>query len=160
VTQSLIDGNVSLAEWQTASMRAIKTAHLDGLALAKGGWSQLDQIEFGWVGQRIRAQYRYLTMFAQQIADGRQMLGPGAVARAEMYAEAARATHREAQRRQAKTRGMEEERNRLSASESCSGCILQTSMGWVPIGTLVPCGSRQCLSRCKCSISYRRRAVA
>ena len=155
-TQALIDGSMSLAEWQTASMQAIKTAHLDGLALARGGWQQLDPVLLGWVGQRIKTQYNYLTMFAQQIADGRQTLGPGAVARASMYAEAARATHREAQRRQAKDRGMDEERNHLSAKESCVGCIEQTLRGWVPVGTLVPCGSRTCLSRCKCSLSYRK----
>lgn len=158
-TQALIDGRMTIAEWQSESMQAIKVTHLEGLALANGGWAQLDNMDFGWVGQRIRQQYQYLTAFAQQIGDGRQTLGPGAVARAEMYAEAARATHREAQRRQAKDRGMQEERNRLSAAENCAGCLSQTSAGWVPIGTLVPCGSRDCLSRCRCAMSYRLRPV-
>jgi hypothetical protein len=161
LTQSLIDGDLSLADWQRQAMQAVKVAHLDGFALANGGWSQLGQADFGWVGQRIREQYRYLGAFAQQMASGQQTLGPGALARAEMYADAARATHREAQRREAKTRGMQEERNRLSAAESCGGCIAQSSAGWVPIGTLVPCGARDCLSRCKCSMAYRvRPAVA
>jgi hypothetical protein len=156
LTQSLIDGQLSLADWQRQSMQAIKLAHLEGLALANGGWQQLDQADLGWVGQRLRTQYGYLSQFASQIADGRQTLGPGALARAEMYAEAGRATHREAQRRMAGTRGMEQERNRLSASESCPGCIAQSSQGWVPLGSLIPCGSRDCLSRCKCSLTYRK----
>lgn len=156
LTQSLIDGDIPLAEWQRRAMQTVKVAHLEGLALANGGWSQLNQVDFGWVGQRIREQYRYLGAFALQMADTRQQLGPGALARAEMYAEAARATHREAQRRDARGRGMDEERNRLSAAESCGSCIAQSAAGWVPLGTLVPCGSRECLSRCKCSLSYRK----
>jgi hypothetical protein len=160
ITQSLIDGNLSLPEWQRESMQSIKLAHLEGLATANGGWAQLDQMAFGWVGQRIKQQYGYLSNFAQQIADGRQTLGPGALARAEMYAEAGRATHREAQRRVASDRGMDQERNRLSKAENCAGCIAQTQAGWVPVGTLVPCGSRDCLSRCKCTMTFRKAPAA
>jgi len=152
---SLSDGSMSLPVWQHEMMQEIKLVHLDGAALANGGWQQLGPADYGWVGQRIRNQYRYLTAFSQQIADGRQNLGAGAEARAEMYADAARSTHREAQRRQAVTRGMQEEANRLSAAENCGGCVSATMLGWVPIGTLPPIGTRDCLSRCKCVMVYR-----
>jgi hypothetical protein len=155
LTQSLIDGAITLADWQRQSIQAIKLAHLEGLALARGGWQQLTQADFGWVGQRLRVQYTYLSQFAQQIADGSQTLGAGALVRAEMYAEAGRATHREAQRRLAEDRGMVEERNQLGAVDHCGGCVSQTAAGWVPLGTLVPVGSRDCLSRCGCWMQWR-----
>lgn len=160
LTQRLIDGTLSLPDWQRQAMQTVKVGHLEGLALASGGWDQLAQSDFGWVGQRIRQQYRYLDSFAQQVADGSQALNGGALARAEMYAEAARATHREAQRREAGSRGMEEERNQLGAADHCAGCVSQSTAGWVPLGTLVPCGERDCLSRCHCVMRYRRRQAA
>lgn len=159
ITQALIDGNLTLADWQRQSIQAIKLAHLEGLALARGGWQQLTQVDLGWVGQRLREQYGYLSAFAQQIADGTQTLGLGALARAEMYAEAARATHREAQRRLATDRGMAEERNHLGRADHCGSCLTETAQGWVPLGTLVPIGARECLSRCHCSLSFRRKAA-
>jgi hypothetical protein len=155
LTERMLNGQIALSEWQRQAMQAIKMAHLDGLALARGGWQQLDQADFGWVGQRIRQQYSYLANFAQQLADGTQPAGSGAVARAAMYAEAGRSTHREAQRRLAKDRGMEQERNFLHSADHCPGCLSETARGWVELGTLVPVGSRSCLSRCRCTLSYR-----
>lgn len=159
LTQAVLIGQLSLPEWQRRSMQAIKSAHLDGLALASGGWSRLGQADFGWVGQRLRVQYAYLNEFARQLADGAQPAGQGALVRAEMYAEAGRATHREAQRKMAGARGMAQERNHLHAADHCASCLAQTARGWVDLGLLTPVGSRECLSRCRCTLSYRRTPV-
>lgn len=158
--QAMMEGRLSLADWQFQSMQAIKSGHLISLALAKGGWNNLDQSDYGWVGQRIRGQYAYLRDFAGQIASGRQPLTPMVLARSELYAEAARQTHRAAQRRAAQQRGLEQEKNQLGAADHCPGCLGETSRGWVPIGTLVPCGSRSCLARCHCSLTYRTKPAA
>lgn len=160
LSQSLLDGNLSLASWQAAMMQEIKSAHLVASTLATGGWSQMDQSDFGFVGQRIRSQYAYLRTFASQISIGSQPWNGTIAARSELYAEAARQTHRAAVERAAKKRGMEQERNVLGASDHCPGCLSATAEGWVPIGTLTPCGSRNCLSRCHCSIIYRVKAPA
>jgi hypothetical protein len=156
LTSSLIDGRLALSAWQVQMMQSIKLVHLVGLTLGNGGWASLDQSHFGWVGQRIRTQYRYLQKFAQDIASGKQPLSPQAVARAALYARAARATHRAAQRRQAEARGMDQERNQLGVADHCNGCLEQTAAGWVPIGMLVPVGSRDCLANCHCSLLFRR----
>lgn len=158
-TQSLLDGRLSLADWQGSMMQSIKQGHLIGLAVAGGGWNNLDQSDFGWVGQRVRQQYAYLRDFAAQIASGKQPLNGVVLARAEMYAHAARQTHRAAQRRAAQKRGMEQERNQLGAADHCSGCLTETARGWQPIGSLIPCGSRQCLARCHCTLIYRTKAA-
>ncbi len=160
MTQSLIDGRLPLSTWQVQMMQSVKVVHLVGLATAVGGWSNLDQSDFGFVGQRIRSQYAYLREFANQLESGRQPLNGSALARATMYADSARATHRAAQRRAAQQRGMQQERNQLGAADHCAGCLAASAAGWVPIGTLVPCGSRQCLSRCHCSLAYRMAPAA
>lgn len=160
LTQSLIDGQINLATWQAQMMQSVKSVHLVGTALANGGWSQLDQSDFGWTGQRIRSQYAYLRDFANQLASGKQPLNGTALARAELYAHAGRATHSAAQERLAQQRGMEQERNQLGAADHCPGCLGETARGWVPIGSLIPCGSRNCLARCHCSIVWRTSPVA
>lgn len=154
-TQQLIDGGMPLAAWQAQMMQAVKTVHLVGTATAVGGWQQMDDSWNGWTGQRIRAQYRFLAGFAADLASGRQPLNGAALTRIGMYAEAARSTHRAAQSRLAERRGMDQERNQLGSADHCAGCLSATAAGWVEIGTLVPCGSRNCLSRCRCSIQYK-----
>lgn len=154
-TQALIDGRLTLSDWQASMMAQIKAAHLVALATAGGGWQNLDQSDYGWAGQRIRSQYAYLRDFAAQLASGKQALNGTALTRSTMYADAARATHRAAQRRAAQQRGMEQERNQIGAADHCAGCLGETARGWVEIGTLVPCGSRNCLARCHCSLTYR-----
>jgi hypothetical protein len=160
VTQLLIDGNLSLAAWQATMMREIKSAHLVGAALGYGGWASMDQSDFGWTGQRIRSQYSYLRGFAQDIAAGRQRLDGAALSRATMYADAARQTHRAAQARLALRYGAMEERNVLGVADHCRGCLDATSRGWVGVGELPPPGTRNCLSRCHCSLEFRMRVPA
>lgn len=154
LTQALLDGQIPLSAWQAQMMQSIKSVQLVGLSLGAGGWSQLDQTDYGWVGQRIRTQYAFLRGFAADLAAGWLSLRQ-ALVRAELYAGAGRATHRAAQEREAKQRGLEMERNQLGSADHCAGCLSATAQGWVPIGTLVPCGSRDCLSRCRCSLIYR-----
>jgi hypothetical protein len=136
-------------------MSQAKSIHLDGAAVAMGGWYSMDQSDFGWTGQRIRSQYGYLRGFAADVASGKQKLDGTALTRATLYAEAGRQTHRAAEQRAASERGLMEERNQLGAADHCAGCLAATSRGWVAIGTLVPCGSRDCLTRCRCSLQYR-----
>jgi hypothetical protein len=160
LSQGLLDGRLSLAQWQLQMMQEAKAAHLVGLSVGHGGWNQLNQSDFGWAGQRIRSEYRFLDRFARDIVAGRQALDGTLLSRASMYAEAGRATHRAAQARQAKQRGMEQERNVLGAADHCGGCLSASASGWVAIGTLTPCGSRTCRSRCHCSLSFRVKPAA
>lgn len=163
LTQQMVDGKLNLASWEL-QMRAsiIKSSHLIGASLANGGWEQFkaDQALTGWVGQRIRGQYQYLANFAAQLASGDQALDGSAVARAGMYAEAGRSTHRAALTRLAQRQGMEQESSHLGGSrESCALCITEAMRGWVAVGSLVPVGSRTCLSACHCWVSWRMAPV-
>jgi hypothetical protein len=161
LTQSLIDGQIGLDVWQAQMMSSIKSVHIVGATLANGGWSQMDQSDWGWTGSaRIRPQYAYLRDFAAQLANGKQPLNGSALARAELYAQAGRATHRAAQERLAKQRGMEREKSNLGAADHCSSCLTEAARGWQPVGSLIPVGARTCLSRCHCWFTYQMTPAA
>lgn len=155
ITGGLQTGTLTIEDWRGLMAAEVKSLHLATATAAKGGWAQMSQADFGWVGQRLRTQYQYLDGFAQDVASGKQPMDGTLAVRASLYAEAARATHREMERRQARLRGEMLERNQLGAADHCPGCLEQTARGWQPIGTLVPVGSRTCLARCHCTLLYR-----
>ena len=156
LTEQLQAGSLSLAQWQQRMADELKMLHTGAAALGRGGWSQMSQSDWGWTGQRIRTQYGYLRNFANDLATGHQAFDGRMVARAAMYAEAARPTHRAMQRRMAMTLGREQERNQLGAADRhCGQCLECSARGWVAIGTLPAPGSRSCMSNCHCSLVYR-----
>ncbi len=160
MTEQLQTNAITLADWQAGMMGQMKLLHLGAAMIGRGGRAQMDQSDWGWTGQRLRQQYGYLRAMATEMAIGGTPMDGRLVARAAMYAEAARGTQRGMMGRVAMQNGRDEERNALGASDrSCGECVGCTSQGWVPIGTLTAIGSRTCLSRCKCSMQYRSTAA-
>jgi len=155
LTQSLVDGNISLAQWQSAMMGEIKASHVASAALSQGGWEQMTQSDWGAVGRLIRDQYDYLRNFASQIASGEQPLDGRALVRADLYGDAANGTYSQMQRRDAISDGMNEEMRVLEDTiNACDGCIEQAGH-WEPIGTLDAIGAEECSTRCRCVFEYR-----
>ena len=156
LTQQLIDGGISLADWQTGMMQQIKITHTTSAALSQGGWGAMTSSDWGATGQLIRAQYDYLRNFAAEIASGKQPLDGRALVRADMYADAANGTYEEMNRRSAITDGFDEERRILEDTiNACDGCIEQAGLDWQPIGTLDPIGAEECATRCRCEFTFR-----
>jgi CubicO group peptidase (beta-lactamase class C family) len=155
LAEALRERRISLAEWQTQMMREIKTVHLWGAATAKGGWAQLTPADYGRVGQRIREQYAYLRTRAEAIATGAQALDGNFVSRMELYGLAGRATYHATETREMELRGMTEERSVRGDGDSCAGCVAAAALEWQPIGSVVPVGQRNCLSRCRCWLIFR-----
>jgi hypothetical protein len=157
LTQQLVDSQLSLAEWQSGMMEQIKLAHTAAAAASRGGWAQMSQSDWGAAGRMVRNQYDYLRGFAEQIASGKQLLNGTALARTNLYGEAARGTFEEMRRRYERLmNGQEEEARILGEADHCEGCLDQAAMGWQPIGTLDPIGSEECLTHCHCSFAYRK----
>lgn len=156
ISRALIDGDIGLGAWQTQMMQLSKEANLAGAALERGGWYQMNQSDFGIVGNKVRGEYDYLQNFANQIADGTQRLDGTLPARARLYGEQSRVMYHEMGGRSATRDGFDEERSNLNPGESCQQCIDEDSKKWVPRGSLVPIGQRTCLSHCNCSMSYRK----
>jgi hypothetical protein len=156
LSQQLLDGTIALGAWQLGMMQTIKQAHVVALATAHGGWEQLDQSAYGWVGAaQIKPQYQYLRQFAQDLASGVQPMNGVVVARATLYIGAARVTHREAQRRMAAQRMVGEERRVLGVADHCRTCVQQAKLGWQPFGTLKRIGDSECRVNCRCSVQFR-----
>jgi hypothetical protein len=154
-TQSLIDGRLPLATWTVQMMASIKALHLTATAVAAGGWQQMDQSWFGWTGQQIRQQYRWLIKFSVEISTGAQKLDGTAVARSALYAAAARSTHRAALRRLAGFRAAGEERRVLGVADHCRTCLDQAKLKWQPFGTLRRIGDSECRINCRCWFEFR-----
>jgi hypothetical protein len=156
LTQQLQAGAITLATWQLAMVAELKPLHLGAAAIGRGGWTQMTPSDWGWTGSVLRRQYGFLRAFAHDIATGHQPLDGRLLVRVRLYAQSARATQREMMRRTAMLIGKTEERNVLGAADRhCRACKDCTSYGWVPIGTLLPIGSRTCLSNCRCMIEFR-----
>ena len=89
ITQSLIDDNITVGQWQMQIRDALKIEYIQQYLLGIGGEGNLSSKDYGSIGGMLRDQYRYLDNFARQIANGE--LTPGqAMARIQMYANSAR----------------------------------------------------------------------
>ncbi|HLE52711.1 MAG TPA: hypothetical protein VI755_11650 [Anaerolineales bacterium] len=156
LTKSLVDGQISLAEWQSGMLEQVKLAHTASAASARGGWAQMSQSDWGAAGRLIRTQYDFLRNFSDQIASGEQLLNGTALVRADMYGDAARGTFEEMRRRYERTmNGMEFERRVLGEADHCPDCLDYAAEGWQPIGTLPAIGDSICLTNCHCTFEYR-----
>lgn len=155
LANQLRNREISLAEWQTSMRQEIKAMHLNGSMAAHGGRAQMTQADWGRAGQQIRQQYQYLDSFAADIASGKVKLDGRINVRAGMYAESARGTNEQENRRMAATAGLTQERRILHAAESCVDCLDYASRGWQPIGTLPRIGDSRCRSNCRCTFEYQ-----
>lgn len=155
VSQQLRDGDISLAEWQTQMMQQIKTTHLAGGAMQRGGWQQMTQADFGRVGQIVRREYDFLRTFAKQIASGEQKLDGTLARRAGLYGQQGRPTYLAFWDNTAAQRGFDEERSVLQPAEHCTECISEDAKGFQPIGQMIPIGQRICRSNDRCLKEFR-----
>jgi len=155
ITTDLIEGRSNIANWQRAMREEIRDMHRAAASVGRGGWRQMSQSDWGWTGQRIQAQYRYLDGFAADIASGKQALDGRAVTRARMYTDAARGTQEGMVRRMSANAGLTEERRVLGAADHCPDCLDYAGRGWQPIGTLPAIGVSVCRTNCKCTFEYR-----
>lgn len=156
LTQKLIDETITLADWQTGMMQQIKIANVSSAALANGGWAQMDQSDWGAVGQLVKNQYQHLRDFAKDIETGKQPLDGRALVRSDLYGDAANGTYEQTIRRNYILDGWEEEMRVLEdGANHCDGCIDQAGH-WEPIGDLDAIGAEECATRCRCHFKYRR----
>ena len=155
LTQDLRDGYISLADWQRGMAQEVRTTQAIAHATAKGGWSQMTQSDWGRVGNEVKRQVKYLNNFAKDIETGKVPLDGRLTARADLYPQAARNTYSRTEGASRQEAGLKQERNILGDADHCDGCLEATAEGWVDIGSLVPVGQRDCMSRCHCHLEYR-----
>jgi len=156
-TRMLVDGSVTIDQWQGSVREALKTAHIQATVLGNGGRDRLGAAEYGRIGQRLRSEYAYLQKFARDLLDGR-VSAPMALARVQLYAESVRGSYWEGTTIRQERQGYSLMRRILDpGAQHCDDCIAFASRGIVPIGSLPLPGQRcACRARCRCSVEYKR----
>jgi len=155
-TQRLIDGKLSLADWQVTIANQLKTGYTVTLTIAKGGRNNITPADWGRMGGRLRFEYRKLNAFAQEIKLGllseKQIL-----ARIRLYARGAITSYFDGETQAKIEAGYTMERRHTTPAEHCDDCLMYESMGWQPVGTLPPPGvNSACLHNCHCYKEYRK----
>ena len=155
IAQSLVDGQINLAEFQIQTSALLKNLHVSMGIAACGGVNAVSEKDLGYIGSLIKEQYKYLRSMSKQIKNGQQPLDGTLVARSALYTQAARAIFEDVQSRVAESAGCTEEKSILAPADHCSQCVSEAAKGWVAIGTLIPIGSRLCRTNCRCRMLQR-----
>ncbi len=157
MTRALVDGNVSLADWERGVAQELKDLHLQQAALARGGWQNITPADKRRVTLLLKEQYRYLDSFARDIAAGK-LSAAQILWRAGLYPMAGRQSYWKARTVDMKARGMTQER-RIAVGDggTCSPCTDLAARGWRKIGTLPAPGGPPCdgMNACRCEKEFR-----
>jgi hypothetical protein len=156
-TNMLDRGDITLDQWQESVRQALKLAHVQAAMIGSGGRNSMTPVEWGRIGQRLRAEYRYLEAFARDLLAG-SVSTPMALARIGMYAESVRGAYWEGTSMRQERQGYSLMRRILdSQAKHCQDCLDYAARGVVPIGSLPLPGQRcACRSNCKCRVKYLR----
>lgn len=162
----LIDGRISLEDWQKETALSLKSLSIGQLELARGGKRYTFGNDYLAAGRALKDQYRYLRQFAIDIDRGysirkdgtqQQMTEARFLARLDMYVEkAAKLSEQIGQQANALKNGKLYMQRFLGATDRhCSECLSYASKGIQAIGLLpLPTEACTCRSRCKCRVEY------
>jgi hypothetical protein len=156
-TNMLIDGNITLDQWQGSVREAIKAAHIQAAIIGHGGRDGMGSAEYGRIGQRLREEYRYLQGFARDLLEQRSSRAM-ALARIGLYAESVRGSFWEGSSIRQEQQGYSLMRRILDPqAQHCQDCLDYAARGLVPIGSVPLPGQRcACRARCRCRVEYKR----
>lgn len=158
LADDLKTGKITIADWQSQMREFIRAEITDAMILAKNGRDYVTPSDWGFVGSQIKAQYKYLDGFANDIKSdpAKWLTGNRLNGRMGLYNEIGYTALEADTRREMEKGGMTEERRVLDPSvKNCEGCEKQAALGWRPIGTLDPIGSQECNNHCHCTFEYR-----
>jgi len=157
LTNMLSSGDITLDQWQRSVREALKLAHTQAAIIGNGGRDTMQASDWGRIGQRLRAEYRYLESFARDLLAG-SISTPMALARIGMYAMSVRGSYWEGTAIRQERQGYSLMRRILdSQAKHCQDCLNYAARGVVPMGSLPMPGQRcACRSNCKCRVKYLR----
>lgn len=124
LTQQLVAGILSPAEWRTQMEQEIRYLHVTAQAIGKGGFANMDSGDLRIAGNAVEQQLTYLDRWVNSMVLPTGINESYAIARAKMYAGAATATMN-------------------SARMQVLGLLLPQVPGD---------GHTECLSNCKCHL--------
>lgn len=155
LTDDMIEGRISLGDWQRSVAEQVKDAHISHATLGRGGRLQMGQPEWGRTGGRLKFQYSKLDGFAESIARG-ELSEAQIRMRARMYGRSTMTAYWDGMHAAAGAADYTEMRRKLRPAEHCEDCEDYAARGWQPIGELpMPKTQSRCLTNCKCVVEYR-----
>ena len=156
-TKMLVDGSITLDQWQGSMREAIKAAHIQATIIGNGGRESMGSAEYGRIGQRLRQEYAYLQQFASDLLEQR-VSAPMALARASLYANSVRGSFWEGQSIRQEKQGYGLMQRVLDpGAQHCQDCLDYAARGIVPIGSVPLPGQRcACRARCRCFVRFSR----
>jgi hypothetical protein len=158
ISEQLNSDEIEVNDWKSRMSSKLRTLHIGASLIAIGGAAQLTQHTLSKLSARVSEQEQYLLKFTVSIEVGVQQKDASLVSRAAMYADAGVATYENIRRGDVKDAGFEEERSILDeGAHHCIECPDEAGKGWQPLASLIPIGGRECMSRCRCSMEYRKR---
>jgi hypothetical protein len=175
---TIYTGTYRSGDVQSLIASRVRGIHLALAIIGRGGIDRVREADLHAVSSTIAFQFDRLKRFAATLAGVTaespfRFRGPvrtgtvdvdAAARRAGNYASSALSTWDIMRRRAAVDAGYKFERNILGAAEHCAwfpgaprqACPDLTKLGYVPIGTLPPIGTRLCLWNCRCRMSFSR----
>lgn len=155
------EGQLAPAVWLVAARDQLRRLHIQQAALAKGGFAQLTQGDYGRIGAVLRTEYAKLVGTMGDVQNGAATL-PQALNRMRAQAGAARSEYFRTQRdvlAAVDESGMVRIVRRIldPTAMHCGDCIEYYERGWVLVRELVPPGEGcQCLGNCRCRVIWHR----
>lgn len=150
---AVVQEGAPVGAWQEAVYVELRRARLQMTALGYGGWDRVPASGWGRAGASLRRELEFLRGFAQDLADGK-LSEAQARARLAQYEQGVRTAYWEAKGGQMADSGAVYESSHTTPADHCDGCLREEARGIVPLGSLVPVGSRDCGSRCKCEMRW------
>lgn len=150
LTNRLYQGNITLPQWQSAVAQQLADTHMAQSMFAVGGRANMTAQNWGRVGGVLRDEYRYLTNFANDIANGRVSQAQ-AVARIRQYGNATQQSYwREYANASNGLIHWE-----LNPAEHCADCLsLATGSPYTAssLPTYPGAGETTCRGNCRCNL--------
>lgn len=156
---------ITPVEFEIAMRELLKSAHVVAATVGRGGKEQMEQSDWGVVGNKLRWQYAFLARFARQILAA-AVAGPRIASRAEKYASAIHISFYRANHAELKSAGsdtgppVDDDGKKIkvrlvqNSKEGCSECKADAARGWVLVEDMGEIGSRKCGDYCRCDLHF------
>ena len=144
----------NIAQWEKQATEEIRRIHSEAYLLGRGGINAIDERDLEILNTLLKEQAKFLQQFKAQLATG-NLSELQAYNRLRSYAQSANMTYWEGKERAIASSNYKQERWVLGDAEHCDGCVEQSGLGFVRVGTLPAIGSQECVFNCKCRKEYR-----
>lgn len=148
-------GRIGIAGFESEMRTLLKSAHIISASVGRGGRDRMTQSDWAKVGNRLKKEYSYLSLFSRKLQRG--TLSKAYTAnRAKLYASSVVMSYHETVHKEATQNSVSDVKVRLvqNSKEGCVECNADAARGWVNVEDLDEIGTRICQNFCLCEILF------